>query len=102
MGLADRQELPARPAEKSDWSLRKLFGGTTAVSVAFTKVFVSPFEWLLTFCLIIIAGGELSGANLSQFFYCVAVVLLFCVIMRRVFNAAGELPKEATDHEPTK
>src|SRR3990167_4845972 len=103
MGMAERQDIPNRPAEKSEWSLRRIFGGTGAtLSKAFTQVFVSPFEWLLTFSLFVIAIGELGDFNLSPFFYWVSGVLLACVILRRAFSAMGEIPdiaEHTVDHK---
>lgn len=103
MGMAERQDLPSRPQEKAEWSLRRLFGGTTAtVSAAFTKVFVSPFEWLFTFCVFVVAIGELGGAHLSSFFYWIGGILLACMVLRRVFSSMQELREEdaeaAVDH----
>lgn len=104
--MAERQDLPNRPQPKAEWSMRRLFGGGIgAISTAFTKVFVSPFEWLLTFSMVVIAIGELGDFNLSGFFYWVSAVLLACVILRRAFSAMGELPDEAVnvvDHSKKK
>ena len=72
--------------------MRRLFGGGIgAISTAFTKVFISPFEWLLTFSMLVIAVGELGDFNLTPFFYWVSGVLLACVIIRRMFAAMDEL-----------
>lgn len=72
---------------------RLLGGGIATISSAFTKVFTSPFEWLLTFSMVIIAVGELGNAHLSPFFYWVGAVLLACVVLRRAFAGMNELPE---------
>lgn len=90
MGLASKQDIPGAPKlESQGWSAKTLWslGG---LAKSFSKTFESPFEWMLAFCLLVIASAELTSTNLSWFFYTVAIILLLCVIVRRAMAGMNE------------
>lgn len=85
MPLANNLEYDKRKTESQPWTKRVLLtlGG---ISNSISKVFDSPLEWLLAFCLIVIAVGELSGVHLSWFFYTAGSILLTSVLLRRLIE----------------
>ena len=94
MGLTHKQDLPGAPkSETQGWTAKTLWslGG---LAKSFSKTFESPFEWMLAFCLLVIASAELTSTHLSWFFYTVAIILLLCVIVRRAMSGMNEPTKE--------
>lgn len=92
MGIASSQDLPIKKTEKSEWSVRRLFPFAD-VSKALAKTFISVFDVLLGFSILVIGLCELLNNQVSWFFYILAVLLLGCAFAERR-GITLEHPKE--------
>lgn len=83
MALTSEQNIPEKPKEKDQpWTFRRLFP-FAAMTSAFAKTFITPFEVLLGFNLLIIGVVELVGRHVSWGFYLIAILLLGAAIFER-------------------
>jgi hypothetical protein len=88
MSLTATQEIPNKPVEKSDWTVRPLFPAR-AMASAIAKQFSSPFEFLLGLNLLIIGLCELFSRNISWIFYLLTFALLAAALTERHPNWIG-------------
>lgn len=82
MGLATEQKIATKEHEKSEWSMRRLFP-LAAISNALAKTFISVFDVLLGFSVLVIGVGELVRGEVSWPLYVLTVMLLVTAFAER-------------------
>lgn len=89
MGMAQAQDIPIKPEEKSEWSMRRLFPFKASVN-AIVKTFINPFEILLAFSILIIGISELIGRHVSWLFFTLAFFILVAAFVERYLKPTVE------------
>lgn len=92
MGMAQTQDIPNAPKEKSEWSIRRLLGGG-AVSGVISKTFINVFDVLLGFCVLIIGVAEVADRDVSWLFYILTVLFFLAAFVERRATALKEEKK---------
>lgn len=89
MGITNNQELAEKKQESQPWTITRLFP-FAGVATSLSKVFISPFEILLGYLIIILGIAELLGRKTSPAVWALAVLLLVAAF----FERGKEPPKE--------
>jgi|LSQX01.1.fsa_nt_gb hypothetical protein len=95
MALTEKLDIPNRPEERVKWSARFLFPAR-AMASALTKVFVTPFDFLLGLLVLAIVVVEVASDG-SWMLYMFSTLVLAADVFERHFNNAApkeEKPKE--------
>lgn len=87
--MAERQELPTKTIEKSEWSVRRLFP-FTAVAKSFAHTFTNIFDVLLGFSVLTICVAELLNKDVSWLLYVLTMLLLFIAFIERRAHTLDE------------
>lgn len=95
MALTAKQQIPVRPVEREKWSARLLFPAR-AVASALSKVFVTPFDFLLALLVMAIVVVEVFSDG-SWMLYIFSTLVLAADVFERSFNKPVQIdgkPKE--------
>lgn len=89
MPLTAEQELPSRTEEPKTWTTKRLFPFTQVAKVL-AKTFVSIFDVLLGFMILMIGIAEVSGRHISGIFYLLTFFILLANLVERRAPSTGE------------
>lgn len=97
MALTEKLDIPNRPEERTKWSARFLFPAR-AMASALTKVFVTPFDFLLGLLVLAIVVVEVASDG-SWMLYMFSTLVLAADVFERHFNIKVPPTKEEKPKE---
>lgn len=91
MAMTSQQEIPNAPKEQTPWTTRSLFPVKAAVK-ALTRVFVTPYDFLLLALIIAVVIVEVVKDGSLLLFILAESVLFVSIFDRHISRLHKDLP----------